>query len=131
MCQPCGPKRAIQITVFFALALGLAAFFLLLYFFVRVRSISPPPSPCNKPRNRHARLTHLNPHTPLSSPQPGADIDEAAGTIKERLMEGPQGKAFSRDLNMSYFLSNTVSARMPTPSPVRGCRTSRHGPSST
>ena len=38
LCKACGPKRAIQITVCFALALAMAAFFALLYFFVRVRS---------------------------------------------------------------------------------------------
>lgn len=39
LCKACGPKRAIQITVCFALALAMAAFFALLYFFVRVRAL--------------------------------------------------------------------------------------------
>lgn len=34
-----------------------------------------------------------------------------AGTVKDQLLEGPKGKAFNRELSMSYFLSNTV--RMP------------------
>ena len=78
VCKPCGSKRAIQITVFFALSFALAAFFMLLYFFVR----------------------------------PGDDIDEAVGSIKERLLEGPGGKSFNRELNMSYFLSNTLSRHL-------------------
>ncbi len=36
VCKACGPKRTIQITVCFAIGLAMAAFFLLLYFFVRV-----------------------------------------------------------------------------------------------
>jgi len=78
ICKPCGSKRAIQITVFFALVFALIAFFVLLYLFVR----------------------------------PGADIDEAVGSVKESFMEGPGGKSFGRDINMSYFLSNTLSRHL-------------------
>eukprot|EP00624_Nannochloropsis_granulata_P000650 evm.model.NODE_12539_length_10647_cov_21.244482.3 len=78
ICKPCGSKRAIQITVFFALVFALIVFFVLLYLFVR----------------------------------PGADIDEAVGSVKETLMEGPGGKSFGRDINMSYFLSNTLSRHL-------------------
>lgn len=40
--------------------------------------------------------------------QPGSDIDEVADTVKDELLEGPKGKAFNRELSMSYFLSNSV-----------------------
>lgn len=40
ICKACGPKRSIQITVCFALSLALVAFFLLLYYFVRVRPLA-------------------------------------------------------------------------------------------
>ncbi|KAM3570220.1 hypothetical protein VYU27_007700 [Nannochloropsis oceanica] len=78
ICKPCGSKRAIQITVFFAIMFALMVFFVLLYLFVR----------------------------------PGADIDEAVGSVKETFMEGPGGKSFGRDINMSYFLSNTLSRHL-------------------
>jgi len=41
VCKACGPKRTIQITVCFAIGLAMAAFFLLLYFFVRVGELWP------------------------------------------------------------------------------------------
>ena len=75
-CQPCGPKRNLQITISFAAAVFSIAFFAFLYFWVR----------------------------------PGADIDEAAYTIKEKLGDdGPNAKTFNAGLSMRNFLSNSVS----------------------
>ena len=40
-CVRCGPRRSIEISIYFSLALAILAFFLLLYFFVRVSSSIP------------------------------------------------------------------------------------------
>lgn len=44
-------------------------------------------------------------------PQPGADIDEAAETVKDQLLEGPKGHVFlNREMSMNNFLSTSVCA---------------------
>ena len=49
--------------------------------------------------------------------QPGADIDEAAASIKDQVIgQGPGMNSFSANsqVNMSYFLSNTLSRHLAT-----------------
>ncbi|TFJ84058.1 hypothetical protein NSK_004532 [Nannochloropsis salina CCMP1776] len=44
--------------------------------------------------------------------RPGTDIDEAVKSVQDSFLEGPGGRSFSRDLNMSYFLSNSLSRHL-------------------